>query len=191
MYLCSLEDTPHKLVWKVLLNQLHRKVIWTRGIYPQPSQRTPMDHLHHPDLLSSVPANGLFMLRQLTDRATTPPPVPFSRGETHLIPTPRPYLRGNRSPPLSLRVAPPKPTKSWVSECRIPSLRILGTWINSHRGGRMTKMNTVFNGRAIRKPTSCSASRLMKGSRLLRLLDHILAVHLVVRPPLPDAVLPI
>jgi hypothetical protein len=54
----------------------------------------------------------------------------------------------------------------------------------------MTEMNAVFNGPAIRKPTSYSALRLMKRPRLLRLLDQILAIQLVVRPPLPDAVLP-
>lgn len=192
MYLlCFLEDTPHKLVWKALLNQLHRMVIWTHAIYLQPSQRTPMYHLHHPDLLWSVPANGPFMLHLLTDRATTPPPVPFSRGETHPIPPPRSSLRRKRSPPLNLRVAPSKPTKSWVPECRVPSLRIVGTWSISHQGGRMTKRNTVFIGRAIRKPTSYSASHLMKGPRLFRLLGRILAVHRVVLPTLSGAMLPI
>ena len=70
----------------------------------------------------------------------------------------------------------PMQTKSWVWECRILSLRRVGTESISYRGGRMTKMNMVFNGRVNRKSTSYLASRLMKGPRFLRLLDH--AVHL-------------
>jgi len=55
----------------------------------------------------------------------------------------------------------------------------------------MTKTSTVFIGRAIRKPISCLASGLMKESRSLRLLDHILSLHLAVLPPLPGAMFPI